>query len=255
MNSLQIFSILLPSLKEVWTRCRDSSLYGRVQTILQDLILDLLKHGNLRTFRAFTKYHMFRVLDILRVFSHVSHFRASRVFCAFCISDSSHFHTSHILRTFHNPTQFVICTLRYLVGFAFPHISHSRVFCALTCTTTHLPGIHHILFTCPVLILQGPLMHISLCFTYITSYISLHSHYVHLSHYVFILHHPCTFSATYLALRPGNLLSMLTCQHIVGGFYGTSLPSLGQLVRRTYHQKSIDFLFDHCILRVASGYS
>jgi hypothetical protein len=54
--------------------------------------------------------------------------------------------------------------------------SHSRVFRTLTCTTMCLPRIHRILFTCPVLILQGPLVHISLCFTCIISYMSLHSH-------------------------------------------------------------------------------
>jgi hypothetical protein len=64
---------------------------------------------------------------------------------------------------------------------------------------------------------------VSLALHHICLYIPV---YVHLSHYVFILHHPCTFSTTYLALSPGNSLSMLTRQHIVGGFYRTSLPSL-----------------------------
>jgi len=141
-------------------RCRDSSLYGHVQTILQDLILDLLKRGDLRNFRNFAHFA----------------FQIPRVFRAFCVSDSLHFHASHILRTFHDPTQFVIRALTYLAGFMFLHISHSRVFHTLTCATTHLPGIHCIPFACPVLILQGPLVHISLCFTRITSYMSLHSH-------------------------------------------------------------------------------
>jgi hypothetical protein len=114
-------------------------------------------------------------------FSCVSHFHASRIFHAFHISDSSHFHASHILRAFCDPTQFVFHTLTYLVGFAFPHILHfaflhSRVFHALTYATACLPRIHRIPFTCPVLILQDPLVHISLCFTCITSYMSLHSH-------------------------------------------------------------------------------
>jgi hypothetical protein len=71
---------------------------------------------------------------------------------------------------------------------------------------------------------------ISLAFHHICLCIPI---YVHLSHYVFILHHPCTFSATYSAPRPGNSLSMLTRQRIVRGFYLTSFPSLRQLVRRT----------------------
>jgi hypothetical protein len=121
------------------------------------------------------------------------------------------------------------CILAFFVFLhVFAHFAflHSRVFCALTRATACLPRIHCIPFTCPVLILQGPLVHISLCFTHITSYMSLHSIYVHLSRYVFILHHPCTFSATYSALSPGNSLSMLTRQCIVGGFYCTSLLSL-----------------------------
>jgi hypothetical protein len=136
-------------------------------------------------------------------------------------------------RTFRNPTHFTFFMFSHVfMHFAFSHVfthfafSHSHIFCALTCTTTHLPRIHCILFTCPVLILQGPLVRISLCFTHITSYMSLHSIYVHLSPYVFILHHHCTFSTTYLAPSPGNSLSMLTCQRIVGGFYCTSLLSL-----------------------------
>jgi len=95
---------------------------------------------------------------------------------AFCISDSLHFHASPILRTFRDPTQFVIRALAYLVGFVFPHISHSCIFRAWTCATARLLGIHCIPFACPVLILQGPLVRISLCFTRITSYMSLHSH-------------------------------------------------------------------------------
>jgi len=105
-----------------------------------------------------------------------SRFSRFRIYRAFRVSDSSRFHASHILRTSRNPTQFVIHALAYLTGFAFPHISHSRVFRASTCATAHLPGIHRISFACPVLILQGPLVRISPCFTRITSYMSLHSH-------------------------------------------------------------------------------
>jgi len=146
-------------------------------------------------FSRFHVYHAFRIFTsfayIARFafshFSHVSHshvfrvfhafvFQIPHVFCAFHISDSSRFHASHILHTFRDPTQFIIRTLAYLAGFTFPHILHSRVFRTLTCATARLPGIHRILFACPVLILQGPLVRISLCFTRITSYMSLHSH-------------------------------------------------------------------------------
>jgi hypothetical protein len=122
-----------------------------------------------------------------------SHFRASHafarfafsrisrscVFCAFCVSDSSRFCASHELFTSHDPTPFAIRTLAYLAGFTFSRISrisHSRVFRVSTCTTARLPGIHRIPFACPVLILQGPLVHISLGFTRIISHMSLHSH-------------------------------------------------------------------------------
>jgi hypothetical protein len=85
-------------------RCRDSSLYGRVQTISQDLLLDLLKHGNLCDFCVFA-------------FSHVSCFRASCVFthltyCAhFVIPHSSYFVHSHISRVSHFR---VFCISRFL---------------------------------------------------------------------------------------------------------------------------------------------
>jgi hypothetical protein len=128
------------------TRCRDSSLYGHVQTIWQDLILDLLQCSDFRGFCTFCIFCIF-------AFSHISHFRIPHAFC-----DLTHF-------AFH--------VLTYLAHFMF---SHSRVFCALTRATTCLPRIHPILFACPVLILQGPLVCISLCFTRITSYMSLHSH-------------------------------------------------------------------------------
>jgi hypothetical protein len=71
---------------------------------------------------------------------------------------------------------------------------------------------------------------VSLAFHHIYLCIPL---YVHLSYQLFILHHPCTFSATYSAPRPGNSLSMLTRQHIVRGFYFTSLLSLRLLVSGT----------------------
>jgi hypothetical protein len=197
-------------------------------------MLDLLKCGNLHNFRvsrvscfcAFRVFVHFAFSHILRV----SHFCTSHIFH---VSDSSRFHASHILRMSRNPTQFVIHALTYLAGFAFPHISHSRVFRASTCATARLPGIHRIPFTCLVLILQGPLVRISLCFTCITSYMSLHSHLCSFISLCVYITSPCMFSATYLAPRPGNSLSMLTRQRIVRGFYFTSDPSLRQLVRRT----------------------
>jgi hypothetical protein len=121
---------------------------------------------------AFSRFCASRVSRAFRVFTHLMYFTSR----AFRVSDSSRFHASHKLCTSRDPTQFVIRALAYLVGFAFPHISHSRVFCASTCTTPRLPGIHRFPFACPVLILQGPLVHISLCFTRITSHMSLHSH-------------------------------------------------------------------------------
>jgi hypothetical protein len=213
--------VLLQSFSHTLFHCRDSSLYGHVQTISQDLILDLLKRGDLCDFRVFTYITCF-------TFSHVSCFHASHIFC---ISDFSHFHASHILCTFCNPTQFVFCALAYLVGFTFPRISHfvflhSRIF-ALWHVLPHaslgsITFCSHVLFLsskvhwCIFHFVSLALYHICLCIPI----------YVHLSHYVFILHHPCMFSATYSAPRPGNLLSMLIRQRIVGGFWGTSLPSL-----------------------------
>jgi len=130
---------------------------------------------------AFSRFCAFRIFAHIThfAFSHISHISHSHVFRTFHVSDSSRFRASHELCTSRVPTQFAICTLAYLVGFAFScilRISHSHVFRASTCATARLPGIHRIPFTCPVLILQGPLMHISLCFTRIPSYMSLHSH-------------------------------------------------------------------------------
>jgi len=79
-------------------RCRDSSLYGRVQTILQDLILDLLKCGDLRDFRVFARFafsHISRISRFcaLRVFniSHISHFAYIVSFAHFTFSHFSRF--------------------------------------------------------------------------------------------------------------------------------------------------------------------
>jgi len=110
--------------------------------------------------------------------SHISRISCSRVFCTFRVSDSSHSCASHKLCTSRDPTQFAIRALTYLAGFAFSRfsrISHSRIFRILTCATARLPGIHRIPFACPVLILQGPLVRISLGFTCVISHMSLHS--------------------------------------------------------------------------------
>jgi hypothetical protein len=137
-----------------------------------------------RSFRIFTFPHISR----FRTFRNFAHFAytarfvfriflrilCSCIFRAFRVSDSLHFRASHELCTSHNPTQFAICA-----GFAFSRISrisHSHVFRISACATVRLPGVHHILFTCPVLILQGPLVHISLGFTRVISHMSLHSH-------------------------------------------------------------------------------
>jgi hypothetical protein len=59
------------------------------------------------------------------------------------------------------------CIFMHFAYFMFSHFHALRVFRALTCTITCLPRIHCIPFTCPVLILQGPLVHILLYFTHI----------------------------------------------------------------------------------------
>jgi hypothetical protein len=133
-------------------QCRDSSLYGRVQTILQDLILDLLQCGDFHVFHVFCILAFFALWHVLL---HAS--LGSIAFCLHVLSSSSKVHW---------------CVFHF-VSLA----------------------LHHICLYFPI--------------------------YVHLSCYVFILHHPRTFSATYSALSPGNSLSMLTCQCIVGGFYLT----------------------------------
>jgi hypothetical protein len=92
---------------------------------------------------------------------------------------------------------------------------------ALLCTS-----LGSIAFHSHVLCLSSKVHWCVFCFVSLTLYhiclcISI---YVHLSRYLFILHHPWMFSTTYLVLSPGDSLSMLTCQHI-GRFLLTSLPS------------------------------
>jgi len=107
---------------------------------------------------------------------------------AFCISHFRIIHISHFSRISHishisrfHSSHFVHSHILWVSRFRVFHISHfmfshSCIFCALTHATARLPRIHRIPFACPVLILQGPLVRISLCFTRITSYMSLHSH-------------------------------------------------------------------------------
>jgi len=96
---------------------------------------------------------------------HLHNFCAFRIFCTFYV-----FALSQFLH---------FCTFAYLMHFTFScmlHIlcsSHSH---ALMRATMRLPRIHRIPFVCPVLVLQGPLVRISLCFTHIISYMSLHFH-------------------------------------------------------------------------------
>jgi hypothetical protein len=90
-------------------------------------------------------------LHNFHIFTYLVHFALSH-FCSFCV-----FAFSCMLH--------ISCSLR------------SRIFfCTLTCTTVRLPRVHRIPFAYPVLILQGPLVCILLCFTHIISYMSLHFH-------------------------------------------------------------------------------
>jgi hypothetical protein len=62
--------------------CRDSSLYGHIQTISQDLILDLLQRSDFRNFRNFA-YFAFHALAYLAcfAFSHISRSHTFRILC------------------------------------------------------------------------------------------------------------------------------------------------------------------------------
>jgi len=146
------------------------------------------------TFPRFSHFHAFRIFahfafsHISRT-SHISRFRVFRISHISRLSRISHltqfaFQIPHVFAHLTNYAHldvsalFTIRALAYPAHFAFSRIlriSHSRVFCASTCATARLPGIHRIPFACPVLILQGPLVRISLCFTRIPSYMSLHS--------------------------------------------------------------------------------
>jgi len=160
-----------------------------------------------RTFRVFTHVtfpHISRFQHIL----HFSRFRASRVSAHFAFPRISRFRAS---RVFHILTFF---TLQH----ALPRASLGSIAFRL-----HVLSSSSKVHWCVSHLVSLALYHICPCIPI----------YVHLSHYVFILHHPCMFSTTYLAPRPRNSLSMLTRQCIERGFYFTTLPSLEQLVRRT----------------------
>jgi hypothetical protein len=101
--------------------CRDSSLYGRVQTISQDLILDLLKRGDLRDFRVFAYIACFAFPHILRI-SRISRFRFlafSRISHIVCISRS---HTVRISRTYISCGFHISVYFTFRI-FAFSHFS------------------------------------------------------------------------------------------------------------------------------------
>jgi hypothetical protein len=122
-------------------------------------------------------------------------------FCSFCI--------------LHFCAYCIFCSLRILAFFALWH--------ALPCASlgsiafcSHVLSSSSKVHWCIFRFVSLALYHICLCIPI----------YVHLSCYVFTLHHPCTFSATYLAPNPGNSLNMLTCQRRVRVFHFTSLPSL-----------------------------
>jgi hypothetical protein len=164
---------------------------------------------------------MFRIFThfVFRIF-HTSHILASFAHFAF-----------HIPHVFAHLTNYAHLAIPHSSQFAHSHISqvsHSRAFRvfrilaffvfrhALPCASLGSIAFHsHVLSSsskvhwCVSHLVSLVLYHICPC---------IHI-YVHLSHYVFILHHPCMFSTTYSAPRPGNSLSMLTRQCIVRGFY------------------------------------
>jgi len=169
-------------------------------------------------------------------FSHFCAFRVFHVFASFAFQIPCVFAhlTNYAHLTFPHSSQFAHSRIS--------RVSHFRAFCifcilAFFALRHALPraSLGSIAFRSHVLSSSSKVHwcvshFVSLAFHHICLCIPI---YVHLSHYVFILHHPCTFSATYSAPRPGNSLSMLTRQRIVRGFYWTSFPSRRQLVSRT----------------------
>jgi len=104
------------SIKVVCLRCRDSSLYGHIQTVSQDLILDLLQCSDFRDFHTFAHltYFMHFALCIVMhftfqipcVFTHLT-------YCThFTIPHSSHFAHSHISCILHFH---IFCILHFCI--------------------------------------------------------------------------------------------------------------------------------------------
>jgi len=144
----------------------------------------------------------------------ILHFHTFCIFTHFALSCISCF---QIPCAFCDPTHFTFCILAYLARFMFSHISHFAFFAlwhALLRASLGSIAFHlHVLSSSSKV--HWCIFHfVSLALHHICLYIPI---YVHLSCYVFILHHPCTFSTTYSAPSPGNSLSMLICQRIVGG--------------------------------------
>jgi len=186
-------------------------------------VLVIPRISRFRTFRIFTHFaytacFIFRIFCAFRiqipcVFAHLTNY------AHLAIPHSSQFTHLHISQVSHSRAFRVF---RILVFFTFRHaLSHASL--GPIAFRLHVLSSSSKVHWCISHLVSLALYHICPC---------IHI-YVHLSHYVFILHHPCTFSATYSAPRPGNSLSMLTRQRIVRGFYYTSDPSLRQLVGRT----------------------
>jgi hypothetical protein len=148
-------------------------------------------------------------------YSHILHISQSctfhilhtRISCTFCIVRLSQFSCFH--------TYCIFCALCVLMFFALWHaLPHTSLGSITFCL--HILSSSSKVHWCIFHFVSLASYHLCLCIPI----------YVHLSHYVFTLHHPCMFSATYSALSPGNSLSMLTHHCRVRGFHFTSLPPL-----------------------------
>jgi len=119
----------------LYIHCRHSSLYGHVQTILQDLILDLLKHSDLRNFRIFACFVFLRISHILRILRF-------RFLALSRISHIAHILRSHTVRNSHTCISRGFCISAY---FAF---SHFLRFDMRYCTPPWDPS-HSVCMSCP----------------------------------------------------------------------------------------------------------
>jgi hypothetical protein len=175
---------------------------------------------------AFSHFHAFSHFRISAhiAFSRISHFHVFHIFTHF-----AYFAFSHLLRTSH---------FRFIAFSCISRIMHISRFHTVRNSCTRISRRFRILafFAFRHALLRASLGPIAFCSHVLSSSSKVHwwvSHlvslalyhicpcihiYAHLSHYVFILHHPCMFSATYSAPRPGNSLNMLTCQRIVRSF-------------------------------------